>query len=162
MNLQKENTSMDGKKAYEILSKFLTVKFASLFYNSKTEEENPKISKLRGKIYVITYGFGNKFGTFKDDLKNSDDVDMSTVFSMESKKESIRNHIKEFQKIKSGHLHLYHTCCAGSSGGCYPYTTARNTNEIVFEFTEKGPVGIVSVDFPGDDLIKAIINSNWK
>ena len=66
---------------------------------------------------------------------------------------------KQIENANSGDpLKFYLNHCSGTGWGCFPFVVAKNTNPVPYSFN--GRMGIIIMDFPGEKLIKHLIDQN--
>lgn len=152
MRIRKEHTEEENSRTFiETFNEYYNnnIEFSSLLRNI------PNIGEIRKKIWIIN-NFDNSVG-FKYNCCQVQDYYDVDLLKMDYKKNKIKIHLDE--TINNYNNKLYINFCSGCSGGAYPYTVARNTNEIIFSYFGS-LLGIIVMDFPGEELIDHIILQN--
>lgn len=117
----------------------------------------PMLDDVRGKIYVIpNFIYYDGYDWSRAIIQ--DEFNVPTVFEIDSKCKKIQ----EFCDIaKTGNMsNFYINFCSGWGYACWPYSIAKDTNFIPMNNT--GRLGIVVMDFPGEDAIKHLVDQNMK
>jgi 1-phosphatidylinositol phosphodiesterase len=169
MRIKKETDSAAGSSTYsEIWNGYLN-NYPNLFYSSNNS--NASLGEVRGKIFVLcqipsicSYN-GINFSTI--DVQDKYDVrwlaheeEGEVYATLPSKKKLINNYIDKAAYATGWMInHL------SGSTGMIPSDVARATNRSAYEYlgnkTSKRKLGILSMDFPGEQLIYRIIKSNF-
>lgn len=115
----------------------------------------PLIQEVRGKIWIIRnfdYDRGYRWGQ----AFIQDDYNITSPSKISDKIDKIKDHLN---KAITGYKDdLYINFCSGCSSMCYPYTTAKQTNKVPMDYS--GRLGIIIMDFPGEDVVDHIVNQN--
>jgi 1-phosphatidylinositol phosphodiesterase len=115
----------------------------------------PMLDDVRGKIWLM-FDFEFEAGFLWEQAIIQDEYFISTTIDIEKKIIAIRGFF-EMEKTK-GVVHV-NFCSGVGLVGTWPYTVARSTNRIVFDY--EGKLGIVVMDFPGEKVIEHIIGQNF-
>ena len=162
MRIKQEYSTESDKKFINVFNRYISNYGLSNFYAPKTGSCNyPKnLGEIRGKIVIIenVKGLsGIKWGC----IKKQDEYYVPTMFDIDDKYSKVKKHIKA---SNLDNIYLYLNFTSGSSTGAYPYTVASYVNYYLLGYLKtnnKIKTGIVAMDYPGDDLIQSIINTNF-
>ncbi|WP_440880692.1 phosphatidylinositol-specific phospholipase C [Tenacibaculum sp. C7A-26P2] len=148
----------------EVFEKYLDKHGRHNFYVPKSSEEHnipESLGSVRGKIVIIENVSGLP-GIKWNSLKIQDDYKVETLFNIDEKYKKITNHLEASTKDKDN-IYLNFTSGNSSYGLALPYFIAGHINEDLLDYLKVNSrikTGIVAMDYPGDDLIQAIINTN--
>jgi 1-phosphatidylinositol phosphodiesterase len=117
----------------------------------------PYLDDIRGKIWILI-NFDSSIKCFKyGDAIIQDCWWIDSISAIDIKCDLIR---EWFRKAISGKRDdLYLNFCSAVGYTTWPFMIANHTNKVPFEF--KGRLGIVCIDFPGEQLIKHLIEQNY-
>lgn len=172
-----EHSATKKAPSFEELWKAYETEYPNLFYNSYNV--NPTLNEVRGRIYVMSDVFiRNPNGT--DYPGNMDIQDLYKVYALANnktdfktdyatlpgKKSEINNYIKKAYDARNDDKPIWFLNYLSGSTGMAPVDVARATNESAYKYikeeaTEKYPMGIVIMDFPGEKLLYRIMRSNF-
>lgn len=131
--------------------------YPNLFFLS---ENFPAISKLRSKVWVIQEDkLGLETKSFYSFI-NQDDYDLNSK-SVDYKKAVIAEFLSIADEMSNENMVVNH-CSGYGLLGKEPVYVAQKTNQVVFDSQNMTKIGIIMMDFPGEELIKYIINKNFK
>jgi 1-phosphatidylinositol phosphodiesterase len=116
----------------------------------------PMLDDVRGKVYIIpNFVYWDGYDWARSEIQ--DEVDVPTVFDIEKKCKKVEDFL---EKTKNGNIYnFYINFCSGFGYGCWPYTVADDTNKVPMK--HKGRLGIVVMDFPGEDAIRHLADQNF-
>ncbi len=93
-------------------------------------------------------------------LRIQDDYKLNLFSSTHSKYKKVEKHLEASNKDKEN-IYLNFS---SATGWLFPYVIADDVNEYLLDYLKVNPTiktGIVAMDYPGDDLIQTIINTNF-
>lgn len=120
-----------------------------------------KVSNLRGKIFLLQEKYNiNAYDWSKIDLQ--DDFWYETMNDLNRKIIKIQSQLENSNKKIKDKIYINHLSGTGeSSNGVCPYKVALVTNKYMIDYliSETKPfVGIVVMDFPGEEILNKIIS----
>merc|ERR1712032_1711428 len=116
-------------------------------------DKSPLLSQVRGKIFLIR-NFEFDRGFEYDNCDIQDYYDLETPLNLGKKKKLVKEQIDKSNKGDLETFYLNH--CSGTGWCCFPFIVARNVNDVPYE--NSGRMGIIIIDFPGEKLIKHLID----
>ena len=128
-------------------------------------EKDITMGDIRGKILVIKI-FGRST-TYMPGFVIQNKWSINTRFSLNNKKRKIKqnfhralafNNNNKNKKNTNSKIFLNYLSCSSDYALMTPYTAAKKCNKIALRY--KGRLGIVLADYPGEDLIKHLIEQN--
>lgn len=120
----------------------------------------PTMSELRGKIWVLQDG--KQLNSYNWNFLNiQDDYDLGYFTKLDKKKQEIRDQQVRANSGSSNTLYANH-CSATGILFQEPLFVAKETNQIIFEGKDLKKIGITIFDFPGEGVIKFVIDKNFK
>lgn len=121
----------------------------------------PTVGEARGKIVILTDFYcepaiGIRYG----DLDIEDHWDVSSV---DNKWPKVQEHLQRAQRSIKERRNTMFLTFSSFSGGLIPRETARSMNPKLHKFVRdnRGPFGIIAIDYPGPKVIQDIINDNF-
>jgi hypothetical protein len=116
----------------------------------------PTLKETRKKIWIMP-NFSINIGFAWGRAKIQDDYMVNTPSDDSRKITEIKNHCIN---AGNGNMNdLFINFCSGVGWLNPPSSVAKNTNKVIFDF--KGRLGIIALDYPGEDLIKYIMDLNY-
>jgi 1-phosphatidylinositol phosphodiesterase len=116
----------------------------------------PMLNQIRKKIWIMP-NFSYDQGFYWSRANIQDNYKLESESDIEKKVEEIKNQI---EKSKTGSSNtLYINFCSGVGYLHWPYSIAEKTNKVPMDLS--GRMGIVPMDFPGEDAIQHIIKQNF-
>jgi len=159
MSVKEESTAKDNSRSFAETFADSTGDDGELWYVS---EKTPELGSVRNRIVLI-----DRVGTLGG-LKWSD-MELQDRFNapVELKAELIHSHLEKASK--AGESQWFINFCSGTvpSSLMTPKQYALQTNEVALEFlrqsTLHAPVrlGTIVMDFPGEELIEQIVETNF-
>ena len=156
MQLVKEHTDKNCTKKmpelYEEYTKNIKDKIIE-FKNDIT------MGEIRGKILIIKiYGRSTRF---MPGFVIQNKWSINTRFSLNNKKRKIKENLHRalaFNNNKNSLIFLNYLSASSDYAMMTPYTAAKKCNKVAMRY--KGRLGIILADYPGEDLIKHLIEQN--
>lgn len=169
MRIQSEHDPEAGSKSFqEIWDAYATTYKNHLFTGTNA---NATLGSVRGKVYILCNANCTGYGTSYNSITDIQDrykvywlahkqVQDSDWATLPSKKEEIEKFIDKASSSSSWVLnHL------SGAVGMIPSDVARATNNTAYEYlgqkSGKNKVGVIIMDFPGEQLIYRIIKTNF-
>ena len=115
------------------------------------------IGEIRGKILMIKIFHGSTRRIPNFEIQNNWTVNFR--FYINEKKRRIKEFFNRSISIKDEKIYLNYLSASSDYAMMTPYTAACKCNPIPMKYT--GRMGIVLADYPGEDLIKHLINQNF-
>ena len=118
------------------------------------------MGEIRGKILIIKI-FGRST-LYQPGFLIQNKWNINTRFSMNTKKRKIKENIHRSlasRHDKNSKIFLNYLSSSSNYALMTPYTAAKKCNKIPLRY--KGKLGIVLADYPGEDLIKHLIEQNF-
>ncbi|XP_066572451.1 1-phosphatidylinositol phosphodiesterase [Amia ocellicauda] len=148
-------------KVNDLLDDYMNKKKISVWVN----KEIPKMNQVRGKIVFLQ----KEPFTLGIPLTSTDQQNDYVVKKIEDKKNKIKDHINEAAEGRcSEKVYLIYSSGTGKCKNFKtPKTIAREINPWLTQHLDKIPseehkcVGVIAMDFPGEELISRIINLNF-
>jgi len=125
----------------------------------------PAVHEARGKIVILQDFYGpHQVGLHYRYLTIEDSGNVRNQHAFNWKWERVRHHLYAAQQGDKDTMYLTHT--AGTGPGVIPYAAASRLNRRVWDFMKQwedrqNRWGIIAMDFPGAQLVKLIIDSNF-
>ncbi len=123
------------------------------------QDDYPTIKSIRGKVWICKDRLlinTKPFYTFNVqdyfDLNND---------SIEHKNELILEHLNKSNNDKTEIIYANFCSATGILSNKFPSGIAKQTNKIVWDNKQYKKIGIIIMDFPGEKLIKDIIDRNF-
>lgn len=125
---------------------------------------------MRGKLIILDDNLNLNIGYKWDNMIIQDDYLIKEMKYIENKLNSINNHFVRYRKSKIENAfiinHLSSSCIPKFYIDVSPCISSFISNKYLYEILiEKQKefciFGIIPIDFPGDDLITKIIESNF-
>lgn len=130
-------------------------------YKNKIVVYNGKdltLGEFRGKILMNQVFHGSTSNINNFIIQNKWSCNIRAYIN--EKKRVIKRHFKRSLNLNDGHtIYLSYLSCASDYCMMTPYTAATYCNEIPSRY--KGRLGIVLMDYPGEDTIDHLINQNF-
>jgi 1-phosphatidylinositol phosphodiesterase len=152
MRIKEEYKAEENTRTFQETFQSYINAYPNLFYFSNNV---PLLSEVRGKIFVLR-GFSFSEGYNYNDCDIQDYYDLGTGSNLDKKKDLIKKQIENSNFGDSKKFYLNH--CSGTGWACYPYYVAKNTNPVPYSLNAR--MGIIIMDFPGEKLIKHLIDQN--
>lgn len=124
------------------------------------KKEIPTMKEMRSKVWVLQDGYelGSKSW---DSLAIQDHYDFKFNKNLDKKKEEIKNHMSKANESSQKELFANH-CSAKGEYFKEPHLVAKEINKVISEDGVKlKKIGIIIFDFPGEEVIKFIIDKNY-
>jgi 1-phosphatidylinositol phosphodiesterase len=125
----------------------------------------PTVGEVRGKIVLFDnfgYGKGIEWNNTQS-LCLQDKYRIANKEDLIVKKQQIKATITEYQQSKKDKIYI--NFCSGHPGSAAlksliitPKKIAKQTNKLILEST--GSLGVIAMDFPGDEVVREIILRN--
>jgi 1-phosphatidylinositol phosphodiesterase len=135
------------------------------------DQQAPTLGEVRGKFVILQefHGEGTDFGLsyWGPALNVQDAYDVPTLFHIKGKWETARGHLEE--SAGRNRQTLYVTFLSGVGVGAYPRAVAvgalwfTGVNHYALHWLEAhvmSRTGVVMMDYPGPDLVEAILRYN--
>ena len=162
MQLVKEHTDKNcTKKMPELYEEYIkNIKNKIIEFNSK----DITMGEIRGKILIIKI-FGRST-SYMPGFVIQNKWSINTRFSLNNKKRKIKENFhralafnnKYSSDISNSKIFLNYLSASSDYAMMTPYTAAKKCNKLALRY--KGRLGIILVDYPGEDLIKHLIEQN--
>lgn len=120
------------------------------------EKKIPLLNLIRGKIFIFRI-FQYDYGYAMINAKIQDEYYVESKDYIDIKKEKIKTHIFSCL-FKQGSDELFINFCSGTGPEVWPIALSKKTNKVPLNY--KGKMGIILFDFPGEDVIKHLIDQN--
>lgn len=128
--------------------------------NFLLSDKIPTMKEMRGKVWVLQDGHSlNSYSWGRLDVQ--DDYNLGVYTSLDTKKKEIFDQMKAANTGKGDILYGNH-CSATGVLFEEPLYVAKSTNKIIFKGDEFSKIGITIFDFPGEGVIKYVIDKNIK
>lgn len=161
MRVREESQAVNSTLAFEAAFAKETEPFRNLFYRASSRTEIPTVGQVRGKIVVLdNYGklpdaiaYPNPTMSVQDDYDTSD---------MDKKYQEIVAKFEDARGRKTGETwDVNYT--SSSTLQVDQLANAKAVNRKVRDYLKgkKGRLGLVLMNFPGADVIRSIIDSNF-
>ena len=170
MEINSEHTPVNSTKSFVDLYNEYTENYRGRIveydYNDLT------VGDLRGKLYILKIFEGSISRTRGIFLQNKWSINFKWYINIKKRK------IKEFfnrvitlelnndnntyinnNENDKKNLYITYISCSSDYAMMTPYSAAMKLNPLVMRFS--GRMGIVNMDYPGEDLIKHLINQNF-
>ena len=155
---------------FELISEYdakdCTKSFAELFeeytkgYKDKIkvyENKDVTMGEMRGKLFVIKVFEGSTSRIPNFFIQNKWSVNFRCY--MNNKKRKIKENFHRAISIKNNQIFLNYLSASSDYAMMTPYTAAKQCNKVAMKY--HGRLGIVLADYPGEDLIKHLIEQNF-
>ncbi len=157
MAVQKEYKDYNTNKTIEELFNEYTKDYKE--YIIEYEGKDIEIGNLRGKILFINVFHGKVHLTKLYKVQNFFRVNFYD--DMKKKKRLVKKMFNRAQTLTNdGNIYLNYLSGVSDYGFITPKAVAYETNKEVFKYN--GRLGIVLLDFPGEELISYLIEQNFK
>ena len=170
MEINSEHTPVNSTRGfvdlYEEYTRDYKEKIVEYDYKDLT------IGELRGKLYILKIFEGSISRTRGIFLQNKWSINFRWYINIKKRKikeffnrvislEINNNENKYINNNDNDKQNLYITyiSCSSDYAMMTPYTAATKLNPLVMRY--HGRMGIVNMDYPGEDLIKHLINQNF-
>ena len=121
------------------------------------EDKDTTMGEMRGKLFVIKVFEGSTSRIPNFFIQNSWSVNFRCY--MNKKKRKIKENFHRAISIKDNRIFLNYLSASSDYAMMTPYTAAKQCNQIAMRY--HGRLGIVLADYPGEDLIKHLIQQNF-
>ena len=121
------------------------------------EDKDVTMGEMRGKLFVIKVFEGSTSRIPNFFIQNSWSVNFRCY--MNKKKRKIKENFHRAISIKDNRIFLNYLSASSDYAMMTPYTAAKQCNQIAMRY--HGRLGIVLADYPGEDLIKHLIQQNF-
>ena len=119
---------------------------------------NLTFGQIRGKILMIQVFHGSTRSINNFIIQNKWTCNIRAYIN--DKKRVIKSHFRRCLNVNDGHtIFLNYLSCSSDYLLMTPFTAATFCNKIPFRYT--GRLGIVLMDYPGEDTIEHLINQNF-
>ena len=120
------------------------------------QNEDVTLGEIRGKILIIK--IFNKSTRFVPNFFIQNNWTVNCRLCINKKKRRIKENFHRAIAIKNNKIFLNYLSSSSDYGMMTPYTAAKKCNKIAMRYN--GRLGIILADYPGEDLIKHLINQN--
>ena len=156
MQLVKEHTDKNCTKKmpelYEEYTKNIKEKIIEYKYKDIT------MGDIRGKILIIK--IFHKSTKYLPGFLIQNNWSVNTRFSINTKKRKIKENFHRALAFKNNNkIFLNYLSCSSDYALMTPYTAAKKCNKLALRY--KGRLGIILADYPGEYLIKYLIDQNF-
>lgn len=152
MRIQEEYKAEGNTRTFQETFESYSRSFPDLFYFSNSI---PMLDEVRGKIFLLQNFSYSKAFSYKS-CNIQDYWDLGTPFNLGKKEDLVK---KQIDNAKNGDLNTFYlNHCSGNGWSCFPFIVARNVNPVPYK--ESGRMGVIIMDFPGEKLIKHLIDQN--
>jgi 1-phosphatidylinositol phosphodiesterase len=152
MRVKSEYDEQDCTRTFAATFDDYVSKYPNLF---NLQADMPMLDDIRGKIFVL-FDFSYK-GGYKWGWSNmQDDWEVKTLFDIGKKEDAVKRQCDNARNGKKEELFI--NFCSGASAWCWPYSVAKKVNKVPFNY--QGRLGIIPMDFPGEDLVQHLIGQN--
>ena len=155
---------------YEIISEYdplnSTKSFSELYeeytqpYKDRIiEYQNQDITmgEIRGKLFMVKVFEGSTSHISNFFIQNSWSVNFR--WYMNKKKRKIKENFHRAISINNQQIYLNYLSASSDYAMMTPFTASKQCNELALRY--HGRLGIVLADYPGEDLIKHLIDQNF-
>nr|XP_014345142.1 PREDICTED: LOW QUALITY PROTEIN: 1-phosphatidylinositol phosphodiesterase-like [Latimeria chalumnae] len=124
----------------------------------------PTLGEVRGKIVVLQNFDGPTMGIPYSSLDISDEYQVPTMQHVEKKWLSVESHLNTARRGDLGKMYL--TFCSGAVSLRTQIASPKKINLLLYDYlksnstSSRNQLGIVTMDFPGAELVHKIIHSN--
>ena len=156
MQIIAEHKSKNCKKTmpelYEEYTKNIKEKILEYKYKDIT------MGDIRGKILIIK--IFHKSTKYLPGFLIQNNWSVNTRFSINTKKRKIKENFHRALAFKNNNkIFLNYLSCSSDYALMTPYTAAKKCNKLALRY--KGRLGIILADYPGEYLIKYLIDQNF-
>ena len=160
VRIRRELTEHNCTRNFEVtFNKYLDLKGKDRF---RCKKKIPKMGKARGKIVFVQDFPGGTYGIPWSSFQVADK--MVVTSDVTAKWNNIQNHLIQVKR-SSDNSKMFVTVCSGSNASTTPRSVADRVNKKLHEFfvSHGGKVrwGVITMDYPGRELIQCIIDSNF-
>ena len=134
-----------------------TQNYKNYIYEYNFENEDITLGEVRGKIFIIKIFKGSTRHVRNFYIQNEWTVNCRLC--MNKKKRKIKENFHRAMVIKDKRIFLNYLSSSSNYAMMTPYTAAKKCNKIALNY--HGRLGIVLADYPGEALIKHLINQNF-
>jgi len=121
------------------------------------ENKDITMGEIRGKLFVVKVFEGSTSHIANFFIQNKWSVNFRCY--MNNKKRRIKENFHRAITINNQQIFLNYLSASSDYAMMTPYTAAKQCNEVAMRY--HGRLGIVLADYPGEDLIKHLINQNF-
>lgn len=121
------------------------------------ENKDITLGEIRGKLFVIKVFEGSTRNIANFFIQNAWSVNFRCY--MNNKKRKIKENFHRAISINNKQIYLNYLSASSDYAMMTPYTAAKQCNELALRY--HGRLGIVLADYPGEDLIKHLIDQNF-
>lgn len=165
----KEEIKLDRNIDIKSIILNILLKYKDIIYVN-TNSQIPFLNEVRGKLIVLDDKLNLSIGYKWEDMIIQDDYLITEMKYIENKLNSINNHFIKNSKSKIENAfiinHLSSSCVPKFYIDVSPCSSSFTSNRFLYDILiekqkEFCTFGIMPIDFPGDDLITKIIESNY-
>lgn len=159
LRIKEESTPIDPQDTFANIANKYIKEYETYFHLSP---EIPKVKVLRGKIFWLQEKYN--IGAYDwADVNLQDDFNFQSLDRLKEKTAKVSKHLEDSISNKDDKLYINHLSGSGYKNKIYPFTVAMSSNQSIFETEISGQqnMGVIVMDFPGEELILKIINSNF-
>ena len=120
------------------------------------QNHDVKMGEIRGKILIIK--IFNRSTRYIPNFIIQNNWTVNCRFLMNKKKRRIKENFHRAIAINNNKIFLNYLSSSSDYAMMTPYTAAKKCNKIALRYN--GRLGIILADYPGEDLIKHLINQN--
>lgn len=121
------------------------------------EYKDITMGEIRGKLFVVKVFEGSTSRIANFFIQNEWSVNFRCY--MNDKKRKIKENFHRAISIKNNQIFLNYLSASSDYAMMTPYTAAKQCNKVAMRY--HGRLGIVLADYPGEDLIKHLIQQNF-
>ena len=121
------------------------------------ENRDITMGEIRGKLFVVKVFEGSTSRIPNFFIQNEWSVNFRCY--MNNKKRKIKENFHRAISIRNNQIFLNYLSASSDYAMMTPYTAAKQCNRVAMRY--HGRLGIVLADYPGEDLIKHLIQQNF-
>ena len=121
------------------------------------EHRDITMGEIRGKLFVVKVFEGSTSRIPNFFIQNEWSVNFRCY--MNNKKRKIKENFHRAISIRNNQIFLNYLSASSDYAMMTPYTAAKQCNRVAMRY--HGRLGIVLADYPGEDLIKHLIQQNF-
>jgi hypothetical protein len=121
------------------------------------ENRDITMGEIRGKLFVVKVFEGSTSRIPNFFIQNAWSVNFRCY--MNNKKRKIKENFHRAISIRNNQIFLNYLSASSDYAMMTPYTAAKQCNRVAMRY--HGRLGIVLADYPGEDLIKHLIQQNF-
>ena len=121
------------------------------------EHRDITMGEIRGKLFVVKVFEGSTSRIPNFFIQNAWSVNFRCY--MNNKKRKIKENFHRAISIRNNQIFLNYLSASSDYAMMTPYTAAKQCNRVAMRY--HGRLGIVLADYPGEDLIKHLIQQNF-